>query len=469
MKILQSIRKNVLYPLFLLRAGDRKQLAWEAEFEKSQYLSSEELQALQLSRLRRLIQHAWKRCPAYRERLDSVELRPSSLNSFEDFQKIPILEKSDLQKGTAPFVASGWPREDLVENRSGGSTGAPVEFFMSKDRRRSRAAATLRHNRWAGWEIGDCAAYLWGAVRDAPPVNWKSRIRETVLGQQVWLDASAVSEEKLEQFHLELHRRRPRILQAYARMLYLFAQYVDQQGLRPWSPKAIVISAEALEPGERTFVENVFQAPVFNRYGSRETSVIASECEARQGMHVMAEGLYVEIVNQGRPAAPGEMGSVIITDLLNYAMPLIRYRIGDMGSWASGACPCGRSLPRIDQVHGRITDFLVGTDGELVSGVHLATYVVSQRPSLGQVQIRQHRKGDVLFRVCPGTGFSRESDFGYLESEMRSYLGDDLQVRFELVDELPREPSGKFLYFHSSVTPAFLTKNTAIDMGSSTH
>jgi phenylacetate-CoA ligase len=198
----------------------------------------------------------------------------------------------------------------------------------------------------------------------------------------------------------------------------------------------------------------VFGCRVFNRYGCREVSVIASECPAHRGLHTMAEGLYVEIERSGQQA--GQLGSVLITDLLNYAMPLIRYRIGDVGAWLDGACPCGRGLPRLARVAGRVTDFLVGSDGRLVSGIFLATYVVGKRPSLGQVQIHQESAGQVLFRIQRGPSFRHGEDLDYLRQAARRYLGDAAVVDCEFVDELTAEPSGKFLFCRSKAAPAYL-------------
>jgi phenylacetate-CoA ligase len=204
--------------------------------------------------------------------------------------------------------------------------------------------------------------------------------------------------------------------------------------------------------------EKVFGCPVFNRYGCREVSVIDIECPAHTGLHVMAEGLHVEIETPRGPARPGETGSILITDLLNHAMPLIRYRIGDMGAWAQGTCPCGRHLPRLQKIAGRVTDFLVGSDGRLVSGVFLATYVVAQRPSLGQVQIRQDRPGAVVYRLKPGRDFEPGSDLEYLRQATYRHLGPETVVETEQVEELPTESSGKFLFSCSTVALDFLTQ-----------
>jgi phenylacetate-coenzyme A ligase PaaK-like adenylate-forming protein len=462
MRIYQKLVRHLFYPLALRRSGDVGQLRWEREFEQTQFLPAEELRALQYRRLQALLTHAYASCPFYRERFDRAGLRPRDIRSLEDLAALPVLGKREIQENVPDMVARGWPKDDLIPNQTGGSTGTPVPFYLSNDRRRSRAAGTLRHNRWAGWEVGDRVAVLWGAPNDAPRTDWRARLRRSLLRQPLWLDTGHVTEETLAAFHQQLTRYQPRVLQAYARSVLLFARYLEARGLRPYRPLSIVTSAEGLEPEERALVERVFGCPVFNRYGCREVSVIASECLAHTGLHVMAEGLYLEIVQGDRPAGPEEMGSLLVTDLLNHAMPLIRYRIGDVGSWAEGPCPCGRGLPRLGAVHGRMTDFLVGADGRLVSGVFLATYVVAHRPGLGQVQITQTKAGEIVYRIRPGRDFSPADDLAYLDQTTRHYLSKGTTTAWELVDELPSEASGKFLFSRSSVAPAFLKSGSAV-------
>ncbi len=456
MPLYAGVVRNVLVPLALWRRGERKQLAWQREFERTQYLSSDELRHLQWTRLRALLRHAHERCPFYRRRFEQEGLHPDDLHGLEDLGKLPVLQKRDIQEHGAEMIARGWPADDLIRNQTGGSTGTPITFHLCRDRKCSRAAATLRHNAWAGWRVGDRAAVLWGAPRDAPVDDWWGRLRGTLLREPLWLDTAAVTEESLSCFHQALHRFQPRILQAYARSAVLFARYVAENRLRPYRPLSIVTSAEVLEPADRELLESVFGCPVYNRYGCREFSVIASECPAHAGLHVMAEGLLVEVETPTGPARPGEVGSLLVTDLLNPAMPLIRYRIGDLGSWARHPCPCGRKLPLLEEVAGRVTDFLVGADGRLVSGVFLATYVVAHRPSLGQVQIHQTRAGHVVYRLRPGPGYDPGEDGEYLARATREHLGEGARADVECVADLPAEPSGKFLFSRSSVAPAFL-------------
>lgn len=458
MTLYSKLVRNVFLPLSLWHRGELAQMRYLREYERTQFLSTEAIRELQWQRLQTLLRHVYAECPFYRRRFEDVGLTPDDLRGLEDLRSLPILEKRDIQEQGKGMVARSWPRTDLIANQTGGSTGAPVSFYLSKARKCSRAAATLRHNRWAGWRIGDRTAVIWGAPRDRPDDSWRTRLRGALLREPLWLDTANITEASLAEFHTALLRYQPRIIQAYARAAVLFARYLQARGWTPHRPHSIVTSAEVLEEDERRLVEDVFGCPVFNRYGCREVSVIASECPAHRGLHIMAEGLYLEIETPHGPAAHGEMGSILVTDLLNYAMPLIRYRIGDVGAWASGSCPCGRGLPRLERVSGRVTDFLVGCDGRLVSGVYLATYVVAQRPSLGQVQIVQRKAGAVTYRIKPGRDFKRLLDLEYLRMMTHRYLGAGMQVDSEMVDDLPAEPSGKFLFSRSSVAPEFLTK-----------
>lgn len=460
MTLYPKLVRNVFYPLSLIHRGELAQLHYLREFERTQFLSVDELRALQWRRLRKLLGHAYAQCPFYRARFDRARLKPNDLRELEDLRLLPVLEKRDVQEQGDNMVARNWPRGDLIANQTGGSTGTPISFYLSKARKCSRAAATLRHNRWAGWRVGDRAAVIWGAPCDRPADTWRARLRGTLLREPLWLDTANVTEASLAEFHTQLIRYRPRIIQAYARSAVLFARYLQAQRLTPYRPHALVTSAEVLEEEERRLLEEVFGCPVFNRYGCREVSVIASECAAQRGLHVMAEGLYLEIETPHGPTQPGGMGSILVTDLLNRAMPLIRYRIGDLGAWADGSCACGRGLPRLERVAGRVTDFLVGCDGRLVSGVYLATYVVAQRPSLGQVQIRQQKIGAVTYRIKPGRDFHREQDLDYLRTTTRRYLGAEASIDVEIVDKLSAETSGKFLFSRSSVTPSFLSQRS---------
>jgi phenylacetate-CoA ligase len=183
---------------------------------------------------------------------------------------------------------------------------------------------------------------------------------------------------------------------------------------------------------------------VFNEYGCGELGTIAHECEAGR-LHINDENLIVEVLDGGRPCAPGAKGELVVTELHNIAMPLIRYRTGDFGAIGAEPCPCGRTLTVLETVFGRAYDFVEAPDGRRFHGEFLMyIFEEAQRHHLGiaQFQVRQETLTRFHIRLVPGPGFSERSEQAVL-ARMREHLGPDIEARFEIVDEIPRERSGK--------------------------
>lgn len=458
MSLYQRLIRDVFHPVALWGRGDLARLRYLKEFERTQYLPLENFREMQFERLKALLAHAYRQCAFYKERFDAAGVHPNDLESVEDLRLFPVLEKRDIQDSRDAMVSRDWPRDDLIPYGTGGSTGASLSFFLSKERTHSRWAAQIRHDRWANWNVGDKVAILWGAPGDQIPDTFRSRLHKLLLDPHVFLNTGHITEARMVEFYETMNRFRPDVIQAYSRSAGLFARFLKSRGLKAWRPRAVVTSAEVLEPEDREVIEEVFGCPVFNRYGCREVGMIASECSEHDGLHLMAEGIHLEVVRNGRPAEPGEDGEILVTDLMHRAMPLIRYRIGDVGAWEEGSCRCGRSLPRLRRVTGRATDFLVGHDGRMVAGPFLAHSLVAKCPGLAKLQIRQDRIGQIHLRIKPSTKFTEADHTEFLQATVRRYLGEATDVGWEFVDELPTESSGKYLFCRSSVAPAFLRR-----------
>jgi phenylacetate-CoA ligase len=442
-----------LHPLDCLRSGRSDVLRFGREFERSQYLSSEELEELAWERLIEILKRATAHIPYYRDSFQKARVRPEELVQPADLLKCPILEKKQLQQHLEELVDPNWPKEDLLLDQTGGSTGTPVRYYRSHRRHNSREAATWRHNRWTGWNRGDRFACLWGALRDQPSTHWKTRLRNLLMTRGIVFNTAGFQEEEMLEFHDKMKSFRPKIILAYANSITLMASLLKRKGGIVYQPNAIVCSAEMLSEENRALIESTFGCPVYNRYGCREFSIVASECEQRNGLHLMQEGLYVEILGKNGHALPGEVGELLVTDLLNEPMPLIRYRIGDRASWKEGTCRCGRGLKRLEAIAGRSTDYLVGVDGRLCSGAVLTVAMVARRPSLGQVQILQDEPDRVVYRVASGKNNPpSHEDLRFLEKETERYLGEGMKIDYEFVDQIPHEPSGKFLFSKSTVS-----------------
>ena len=298
-----------------------------------------------MRRLRQQLIDAYRYVPFYRLRMTQAGLTPLDIRTHEDLRLLPVLTKRDIQDHQDLLVSSNVPPSKRQQNQTGGSTGSPLQFFVDVERLDSRMASVARHNTWAGLRIGDWYAHPWGSrfdVGDTPDPSpaW----RQKFLYRNLSLHTAAVSEEAMMRFVEVLRKYRPKYMVAYAQSAVLFAEFCTANNIRDITFESMIVSAEMLLPGKREILEETFRGKVFDRYGCREVSVIASECEYHSGLHVNADALIVEV--EPAPNLPSGMGRVLVTDLLNRSMPLIRYEIGDLASLESDMrCPCGRSLP----------------------------------------------------------------------------------------------------------------------------
>lgn len=441
--------RRVLYPLWALKNGSSR-LRYFAELEKSQYWSTKKLVDQQWTLFKAMVSHAFETCPYYRQKFREAGIAPSDLRSSEDINSIPTITKEEIQEHRNEMVSTNYSTESLIPDMTGGSTGSPMQFYYDKDRLDSRVGATLRHNRWAGWDVGNRAAILWGAPQDTKvPSKLKDRIRNWVQERRLILDASALSEAAMADFARELIRYRPTVLQAYSNTLGLFARYIQAQKIEGVRPQGIICSAEVLTEDNRRLIEETFGCSVYNRYGCREFAVIASECEAHQGLHINVENLLVEAVNNGRSCID-EDGEIVITDLRNLAMPMIRYRIRDVGQVKRASCTCGRGLPLMQLAGGRVTDFLVATNGNKVSGIVIATYVITNLPGIRQIQFVQNEIGSLTINLVKAPDWTATT-MTELMARIRRYLGDDIRLKTEFKDQIPLERSGKYRFSISTL------------------
>jgi phenylacetate-CoA ligase len=437
-----ALIRNVVFPAWVFKNRSRR-LEYLAELERTQFLSLSELRDLQSAHLQAVLQHAYVNCPFYRRRFDQSGVYPLGIRSVGDLASIPLTSKTDLQQFTDEMISRDFSRSALLRDATGGSTGSPVVFYYDRDRLDSRVAATMRHDRWAGWDIGEKLAVLWGAPTDVAGAT-RDRLRAAVLGRRLLLDASAIDDDRMARFAERLRAYQPKVILAYANTMTLFARFVQNTGFSGIRPEGIICSAEVLTDEGRSLIENTFACPVFNRYGSREFAVIASECEAHAGLHINAENLLVEVLVRGVPAVD-EDGEIVVTDLRNRAMPLIRYRTGDVGRLLSAPCPCGRGLPLMVIAGGRTTDFLTTEDGSKISGIVVATYVITEIPGIRQVQFVQDRREHLTVNLVRGPGWSAET-MRLLVDRIRTFFGQATTVDVVFQSDIPAEPSGKYRF-----------------------
>ncbi|HEX8789912.1 MAG TPA: hypothetical protein VF765_03100 [Polyangiaceae bacterium] len=411
-----------------------------ALLDTTQWLPRESIARMQLASLRELLAHAGRNVPYWRELFRSTGFDPLGVRSVDDLRALPVLTRAIMQERRDDLVDPAL-RETNIHKGTSGSTGVPLRFQYCNQSEAWRQATRLRGWGWAGWRIGQRTVYYWGAG-PAPVTGWSARKiqLDRALKREVYVDAIHQDDASLRSFAETLTRFRPEAIVAYTQALVGFARWVNDQGARDWPDVRIVCAAESVLPGDREALVAAFGPHVFETYGSRETMLVAAECEKHNGMHLSEENLLVEIVRDGRAAKPGESGDVVVTDLHNFGMPFIRYANGDVATLADdGPCPCGRSLRRIARVEGRIADTMRDAKGGTVPGMLFVT--VLQEARMNAFQATQLKSGVVDLKVVRG----REWDEARFQSTMRraeAYF-KGFPIRVTYCDEIPAGPSGK--------------------------
>jgi phenylacetate-CoA ligase len=435
-------------------------LALQPALRRTQYDPPEVVAARQWDRLQQILRHAYQTVPFYRRRFDAMGLHPNAVRSFEDYARLPVLTKQDVRENTTDLLSDRYDKKDLHRKTTSGSTGTALEVFVDDAAHQFKRACVLRADEWSGWRLGEPVAMVWGNP-DYLQRGWRGRLRNALLERRTYLDTLKISDEALARFAHELVRRPPSLLFGHAHSVYLFAAYLRREGIATIRPRGIITSAMVLHSWQRCVIEDVFHRPVTNRYGCEEVSLIACECERHQGLHVNAEGIYLEILRDGRPVPAGEQGQVHVTDLSNRAMPLLRYQVGDLAVLSNRRCVCGRGLPLLERIAGRVADYVVTPAGQLISGISLTENFALKIPGVAQFQIIQESTHQFIFRLVRGPGFGAAS-LDRLRELVHGTFGTEVGYRCEFLDRIPTEASGKYRFCISRVQVPYLETARAL-------
>jgi phenylacetate-CoA ligase len=446
------LRRNVVYPLWV--AKDRSpRLRYLRELERTQYLPSAQLKELQVRKLLETIEHAYREAPYYTRLFDSLGLKPADFRDERDLKKLPVLNKETVRLQQKDLLATSLKDGYLSVFKTGGSTGRPVEVLKDAHSVELINATGLRAFRTAGWNIGEPVGMIWG--NSPTEFTTKEKLHDLLIGPHVYLDTMSLTDDSMSKFVADWRRAKPTLLRGHSHSIYIFASYCLKAGVDSVRPNAIISSSMMLLPTERKIIEKAFACKVTDLYGCEEVGLIGSECEQHAGMHVDMESNYVELLDSnGNDVPTGADGAVVITNLLNRAMPLIRYKMGDVASLPGRACNCGRTLPLMNNISGRVADFLVRRDGSVVAGVSLVERTLTKFPGVAQMQIVQEDLDHIVLKIAKDPHYSAQTEQALI-AEFKHSVGEHNDIRIEFVDSIPQEKSGKFRFAISKVANPF--------------
>ncbi|HXD89096.1 MAG TPA: phenylacetate--CoA ligase family protein [Urbifossiella sp.] len=436
--MLDYLNRRVMHPLMASR-GRSKHLEYLRYLEQTQFDPPEIVRARQLAALKVTLKHAYETVPYYRAAWRKASVHPSDVRSLADLGAFPILTKGDIRRHERALISSCYDVAKLRVKRTSGSTGVPLAIRIDEPAVQWKTACTIRSDEWSGYRRGQRVAKAWGNP-DYLHFGWKGRLRNFFFDRAIHLDTLNLTEERLAAFAGQLRRHRPGLIFGHAHSLYLLACSLRKAKIADIRPNGIISTAMPLHGWQRTIIERVFDCPATNRYGCEEVSLIASECELHQGLHVNSDSVYVEASD----------GPTLITDLANRAMPLIRYQVGDVAVGSKRVCRCGRGLPMLERIEGREADYVLTPAGSLISGISLTENFALLITGAAQVQIVQESLRHIRIRLVPDDSFGPASR-KQIADLVNDTFGSSVDYDVELVDAIPQESSGKYRFCISKV------------------
>lgn len=425
-------------------------LATLFQLERSQWLRPEDLWPQQRRQLQALLRHALATVPYYRERLaGQVEALPASF-SIGDFASLPRLTRSDLQQSFDALCAQRLPEGHgaASRNSTSGSTGEPVRYLSTHVSNYFWQAFMLREHLWHRRDMS--AKMLVIRVEKEPLVvdNWFGGVGSSLLetGPLVLLPAAWTFDRQLDRILEE----KPAYLLGYASNILGIFRVAEQRGISmPWLREARSFG-EAISEDMRAYFRDHWKLPLSDVYSAREVGYVAIQCTERGFYHVQSESAVVEVLDDsGHACQPGEIGRVVVTPLHNFASPLIRYDIGDFAEVA-GPCACGRGLPALRRIHGRLRNALTLPDGRKRWPSIGTTKLLDIAP-IRRFKIVQKSLSDIEVRLIVGRPLV-ESEIAALRDHLTSQFGHPFHWRFVFLDEFPPQPGDKFEDFTSEVS-----------------
>jgi len=412
------------------------------ELKKSQWSSKREIREAQNRSLKALIRYAYNTVPYYRRMLRKRGLKGDDIKDIEDLQKLPILERNDVQDNLENLISTSYPKKNIRKGNTGGSTGEPLMFYTTRENRAWSNAARYLAWRWAGFEWGDKYAQFFGYPLDLQTYESVKGKVEGLIRRRLSFNAYRWSEADMENFAYKIVKSQPKVIYGNAVPVALMAEFIEEREIKGIQPKSVIIDSNKLFEREVATIERVFQCPVWWNYHNRENGTFASECSEHSGYHLFAQNFIFEFLREGDVVAPGETGNIAVTDLHNYAMPFIRYDVGDIGTYSNQVCVCGRSLPLMTELQGRRCDILVTETGNLVLGPFYQFERFFDIANIRQYQVVQETRRRIRVKVVADKGYS-DRDTERIRDLIHFIMGKNMEVDINIVGSISPSKSGK--------------------------
>lgn len=398
----------------------------------------------QNQKVRRIVKYAYEHVPFYHQKFLQPGVKPEDVKTVEDLKKLPIIRKEELQKNREKMISDEFDASKLKVVSTSGSTGRPLFTYLTRREDEFRKAKLLRPHLICGQKARD----KWVLIGPPEYRGDVSRLQR-FLGIYAPIFVSVFDDAATQTPIIE--KVKPDVLDGYSSSLFLLAEYVQKKGIETIRPRFLMGGAELIDRSSRKSIEDAFKAPYYDQYGSQEVEMLAWQCQERNGYHIDADTIVMQIVDEdGEEVTSGKRGQVVCTSLFNYAMPYIRYAIGDIGVLSDETdCPCGRTFPLMKMVEGRKDSIIVLPDGRALSPLAIGDCMIFFKYFNNIQQYRVIQKRIDFIKVLVKKKDSSVED-SIMQSELMANLRKTLniseaevRIEIEFVDKIPLDNSGK--------------------------
>ncbi|HOW15067.1 hypothetical protein [Methanosarcina sp.] len=404
------------------------------QVRKNQWLKPSELEELQNKKLRSMVKHAYENTEFYHNKFKKAGIHPDDIRTLNDLKRIPFTTKEELrQQKLESRVSKGLNLSQCLVTETSGSTGIPLKIVYDEAADDFSKAVNLRSHIENGLKLRSKWA-VFGDPHHYQKPRWFQKLR---IYNAVQISVFESIDKQIEM----LTKFKPEVLDGYTSSIRLLAEAVKKNGIQDINPGVVFGTSELLDPETRKYINSVFNVEMIDHFGCVELNRTAWECSEHAGYHIDADAVIMEFIENGENVSSGERGEIVYTGLYNYAMPLIRYRIGDIGIPSDESCPCGRGLPLMKLIEGRSDSFMQVPDGRIFSPI-IWTLIIRKIPGIGQLKAIQEKIDLIRVLVVKSPEFS-QSTILQIEHDIKEVMGQEINVEVEIVDEIPKDKSGK--------------------------
>lgn len=419
------------------------------KFVKNQWKSFNELQEEQEKQLRHMITYCYENVPYYRDLFKSLKLQPKDIRTIRDLEKLPVLTKDTIKQRWNEFKPANLPRLKYNKHATGGSTGTPLSYRVSRHDSFISGALMYRGWEYGGYELGDRMVFLAGSSLGFDTKSRLTKFAHEKSRNLIKLSSFDMGEDEMLGYLQTINSFKPKSIRSYASSIYFFAKWIEENNFNIHTPTAVYTTSDNLFPYMRAKISDVFSCEVYDGYGLNDGGVSAVECPEHTGLHIDTERSVMEVIDSDGNQMDCGMGQIIATSLHNYSMPFIRYSTGDNGHIIDDVCGCGRKHPLLKEVIGRTTDMLVTPEGKNIHGWFFLYIFWDYGQGIREYQVIQETIDRIVIKIVPEEEFD-EKQLDHIR-EIIKERSQGWEIEFKFVDSIERTGAGKYKFIVQNI------------------